>query len=293
MKKIPQGILLGAFGHPMYGFYAFNFAVGAKVKNPEIPIAIVVGHGALNQLEPYQKEIFDFIIEANPTWINGVHGMDFMKFKLHLNKITPFKKTLFFDVDMQWCPNKKPSDLFQLLDGKQFEIANRGYKNTVNAAVSEYDWLPLSQVHALYDVEKVLDVSSEVIYFEDEKVADSIFENAQKVYNDNKLSVRKFSHAVPDEPYLMMGIALSGHKVEFENWEPSFWQGRYFTDLKKEAYVYQFYLISAGGDINHPNTKRIYNNLTGMYHFSYGIKTPYYQIQSKLKVLKERQKVLA
>ena len=292
-KKLPQGGLIGAFGHPMYGFYAFNFAVGWKVKNPEIPLAIVIAHGSLNMLEPYQKEIFDIIIEADEKWVSGIHGKDYMKFKLHLNDITPFEKTLYCDVDMQWCPERSPSDLFLLLKGKQFEIANRGYKVAVNAPASDYDWLPLSQAHAMYKAEKVLDVSSEVIYFEQGKVSDSIFSNAQKVYNDNKLSVRKFSHAVPDEPYLMMGIALSGHEVDYIKWEPSFWQGNYFKDLKKEENVYQFYLISAGGDINHPNTKRIYNNLTGMYHHAYGIKTPYYQIQSKINILKERQKVAA
>ena len=84
-KKLPQGGLIGAFGHPMYGFYAFNFAVGWKVKNPEIPLAIVIAHGSLNMLEPYQKEIFDIIIEADEKWVSGIHGKDYMKFKLHLN----------------------------------------------------------------------------------------------------------------------------------------------------------------------------------------------------------------
>lgn len=292
-KKIlfPMGIVIGAFGHPMYAHYAYNYAVGAKYNSPELPISIVVESHSLNMLEPEQKEIFDNIIIAKPEWINGVHGKDYMKFKLHLNEISPYQKTLYTDVDMQWCPGKSPFQLMEYLNGSSFEIANRGYKECKDAAPSVYDWLHLNEIYSVYGIEKACDVSSEVIYFEQGEVADKIFSESQRVYNENKLNVRPFSHAKPDEPYLMVGIALSGHEPIHFPYEPSFWQGKYFLDLKPESYVYNYFLISGGGDVNHPNTIRIYNNLTGMYFNASGLDVrTAYRLQSKQNILTERRK---
>lgn len=292
-KKVlfPMGILIGAFGHPLFTHYAVNLAIGCKLKSPGIPITLVTDGAAMNMIEPEDKELFDLIIIAKPEWTSGVHGMDFMKFKLHLFEISPYQKTLFLDVDMQWCPNGSPDSLLEKLDGSTFECANRGYKITNGSEFSKYDWFHLQQGYDHYKVEELLDISSEVIYFEKNEVSKKIFSESLRVYKENKISPINYSHGKPDEPYLMMGLALSGHKIEKVNYEPSFWQGRYFRDLKREEYVYKYDLMSVGGDSLAPNTKRIYNNLTGMYFEQSGIKRPPYQAQPKSK-LKERQKTL-
>jgi len=118
-KTIPQplrGIMLVATGHPYYGNMAYNLAISIKSVE-DISIAVVFTGASLSHLSASQVAIFDHKIEAPDDYRTGF-GV-----KLHLDQLTPYDQTLCLDVDMLWL-SRKPSDLFDELNGKQFRKAS-------------------------------------------------------------------------------------------------------------------------------------------------------------------------
>ena len=280
------GIVLIALGHPMYTHYAYNLAVSLKFHNYNIPICIVTKGGGWDYLFPDQQALFDQRIEAKDEWIYGVHGMDYFKAKLHLDEITPFTNTLYLDVDMIWNNNKTVQDMLYEVSGYEFAICNRGRITTPQKLVSE--WIEMKQLKEVYDIDSIYDVSSEVIYF---KQGTKVFEQARKVYDENKLTVRDFGGGKPDEVYLSVAIEQLQVKLHASPWMPTYWQPYYFTKWNKEEYILNHYATSIGGAFIQNNTQKIYNRLCRHYFNRMGIPHTPYQQQAKSRILKERRHI--
>jgi hypothetical protein len=280
--KGKQGVLLAAFDHPMFAHYAYNLTVGIKYLCKGLEVAIVKEGGSLEQLTKDEKSIFDYIIEAKPEHTNGVHGKDWLKFKLHLNELTPFEKTLFLDVDMILTPHKNIHTLMNDLSGIAFTCANRG-EGTSNKRT---EWMDIAEAK-IYTKEPIYDISSEFIYFEKGKVSDNIFSDAQRIYKENKMAVDNFDLAKPDEPYLSVAMAMNKVKPHLISWFPTYWQPYYFNVFKPLDYIYaNHYAISFGGMINPEQIKSKINNLAAYYFTHSGVTKKPYMVQDKQKIFK-------
>lgn len=83
---------------------AIGLALSVRLSNPGLPIAVACPPSARSLLEPY----FDYVVDEQPGLRGFVH-------KVHLDRYSPFEKTLFFDSDVlvfrpvleviqQWLP---------------------------------------------------------------------------------------------------------------------------------------------------------------------------------------------
>lgn len=281
------GIVLIARGHPMYGHYAYNAAVCCKFISPELPVTVVTSNGCLSQLDTDQVQLFDTIIEAGSKW---AEDGNYFQTKLWLDEITPYEKTLYLDVDMAWNPRKKITDFLELLSGMEFQCVSRGEIDVEKYQSTVGDWMDYSTLKELYGLSHIYNVSSELIYFEK---GTKVFEYARKAYEENKIQPKQFAGTKPDEPYLALGIALSETILPLSEFEPTYWQNRFFNKFKKDELIYEeYYAISAGGNSNAVNTERMYNNIVGATFNGMGINRTPYKLQHKRNVLKKERQLL-
>ena len=285
-KREGTGVVMIASGHPMYAHYAYNLAVSLRFMASDIKICLLVSGGSISQLSDEQKAIFSEIKEIPFDYYTDEIVNPF-KTKLNLDLLTPYEKTLYLDVDMVWIPRKSVNDMIAQLDGATFQPI---ILNEIDLETYEHkqgDWFDYSDVKG--DITKLYNISSEVMYFE----KTDIFKKARKVYDDNKLNVVSFGGAQPDEPYFMVAMAMSEEKPLYTEYIATYWQNRYFTKMMKDDYVYDnFFLVSAGGNINAQNTIRMYNRTVGSVFYGMGIQSAPYKLQDKRNVLKKERMLL-
>lgn len=243
-----RGIILIATGHGNYGKLAYNLAQTIKAVEP-YPIAVVTDDVGLSHLREAEKSIFDFIINLPKDTGDGF-GV-----KLHLDKLTPFKKTLFLDADMLWL-SRKPSELFEALECKSFATITEG--DSENENQKYYFWADKDEIKQAYGVKKIHQIRSEVIYFEDERV----FKAARKLNPEKKLkSIRYFGDKIPDELYFNVACAQLEHDPSM-GFMPAYWNrlhGEIMISLK-EAHS-QYYLLSFGSNASSPVQKSTYEKV--------------------------------
>ena len=275
------GILLIATGHPYYAHMAVNLAVSIKYHDRDMPISIIQDGQGFTMLEGWKQDLFN-VIEAPKEMLNG----DPYYLKLNLDKLTPYDKTLFLDVDMVWNNFLKPSELLSYLDGTEFTMVCRNELDPSGELLSR--WMDMQAVAAAYKVDKLYDVSSEVMYFEGQP---KVFDEARKAYKKPKTTVAKFGDGYPDEAFFIMAMAKLGiapHEVPFE---PTYWEPRYFPKQHSRGHISGFYAMSVGGAYTSSHIKKIYDSLMSHYYNSLGIAATPYQLVPKSRILKERRKI--
>lgn len=282
--KPERGVVLCAIGNTLYYYMAAHLAAGIKSHDNNISITLVCNDTELLCLEEDEIKLFDKIIKLESEYINGNTGLDYFKFKYHLPEISPYKKTLYLDVDMQWNLHKSPNELFDLLDGQDFVIANRGILNCDNDSLRS-QWCDLKEVKEVYKLPQVYDLSSELIYFE----KPFVFQKALEVYKENKITVKTFGIGKADEPYFMVALGLMNYKLKDAPFFPTYWQPYHKGIMHKEEFIYSHYATSIGGAFLQPNTERIYKALTGNYYFKLNLRAKPKNLPAKSKVLKERR----
>jgi len=246
-----KGILLVATNNGYYGQRAYNLAVTIKHKY-DIPIALIYNHEGLSHLEERHKLMFDYLIECPEQYLypNGVKDKFFIK--VNLDKLTPFKKTLYLDADTAWNAHKDPEELFKKLEGIPFTIANRGYESNYSM------WVNVEEIKKQFSIEKYLDCSSEVMYFE----SGEVFEKAREVHAIN-FNHRKIDASKPDEPCFAIAMELLEIQPHELKWTPAYWyfaKGR--TNISRGQIQNNYFIISAGGayDSNVKHVEKIYTD---------------------------------
>lgn len=276
-----KGILIYALGHPFYGRFAFNLAVTIKaVEN--IAIAVVHDNTSLSHLDDSQIAVFDSLIHTDMKAGCGS--------KLYCYDQSPFEKTLVLDADMVWLPQHLPSELFRELDGIEFTGITEG--SSEKPAPHYFFWAHEQEIRDKYGITGVIHQwRTEVMYFErSEKVRD-MFSMALDIYKDHGLSsVKSFAEGIPDE----LAINIAAAKFELEphklNWQPSYWPQLHQNQIPEPGTLYrEYYLLSAGGNMNTENTKRVYNNIVKAQSPKIGLSFAF-GLQSKHSFLPERRK---
>lgn len=283
MQDSKHGVLLIAIGHPYYARMAVNLAVSLKWHDKKLPIAIAHSGEGVGLLTDEQRDVFDKLIDIPDKYI----GSDPYKAKLYLDKLTPFDRTLFLDVDMIASPVNCIVNLFGQLKGCEFTMINRKRVDTESQEVLSR-WISLKDVREKYGFEKIYDVSSELIYFEK---GTKVFATARKIYDKPKVNVGTFGAGTPDEAYFMLALEEMNYVLHDTPFEPTYWEPRYFPKQHSRDKIQEYYALSVGGAFTSHHITKIYDSLNRHYHNDSGVGFAPFQLIPKSRIFKERRKI--
>ena len=287
-----SGITLIALENPYYCHMAANLAASIKSKSPDAHITLVKNQSSYSMMRDDVKHLFDNIIDCPEEYYNSIHGKDPFLAKLYLDKLTPYKKTLFFDADMIWMNRHSIDNLFSDLSGVEFTMSNRGVKDSDNIRDElKSKWVSIKDVTEVYGLRNVYDLASEVIYFEESFKATKIFETARTVYADNRINVNNFGQGKPDEVYFMISLGLNEVILHEQGWAPAYWSPNYFPRIHSRDYIQNFYLLSVGGAVYATPIKKIYDTHANSCFQRMGIRIVAYQLIHKRNIMKSRQTI--
>lgn len=281
MLEKKTGVLVFAIGHPFYGRYAFNLAVTLKaVEN--IPVALVYDTTGISHLDEYQKEIFDILIPCDLKPGCGA--------KLQAYELSPFEKTLLLDADMLWLPVHKPSELFDELNGVEFTGITEG--STDNPSSHYFFWGHVEEMREKYTIPGTIHQwRTEVLYFERSDRVKEMFSDAIQINKNHGLSyVKEFAEGIPDELSINIAAGKHGINPHKPNWQPSYWPQLFQNQVPQPSTLYrEYYLLSAGGNMNTENVKQLYNTIVKAQAPKIGF-THSFPLQSKYSFLPQRRK---
>lgn len=270
-----KGITVIATSHPYYGRMAYNLALSIKATE-NIPIALFYRDPGISHLTDTQVSIFDHVIKLPEQFREGYCS------KLHLDELTPFDQTLYLDADMLWLPFKKPSALFEELNGIQYTGITEG--KTGDANLAYYFWADESEIRSVYNVDNVYQWRSEVIYFEK---GTKVFETARSL--DPKLkSIKRFGGSIPDELYFNIATSLNDVHPHRYKWTPAYWP-RLNKDIIPTN-LSQYHLLSFGSNFASKGMKDKYKQIVMASAQKLGVR-PMFELQSKRSFMVERQKM--
>lgn len=277
-----NGITLVASGHPYYGRYAYNLAVSIKAVE-KFPVAILHAGSALCHLSEEQLGIFDEIIELPDDTPANVSC------KLFAGRFSPWEKTLLLDVDMLWLAGKKPSDLFEEMEGVEFTAITEG--NEKEPAKDYFFWADTGEIRAKYKIQSIIHQwRTEVVYFT-QKGREIIDRALQIVQSPGLTTIKQFGYAVPDELGVNIATAEAGIDPHRFKWQPSYWHLMHNNFFPSPAEMNaNYYLVSFGSNAVSGTAKKVYDQI--MKASCYKLQRQHvFSMESKRSFLKERDKI--
>lgn len=250
-----RGIVLIALGSPDYIRMAYNLTVSIKASE-DVSISLVTTDNLRNYLTPKQASIFENIIDCPVEYYHLDNSVSYVKAKVHLYDISPYDQTLFIDSDTAWNASKKPSELFDSLNGMSITFKNTGYYSI--SENKSYDnpkytyWYDVNEMVTAYKIKTdVYQIQSEFIYFEKNKTSKKFFNDAIKIYTNQKVSskIPFAGRLISDEMAFSISLALNNLKPHIVNWFPTYW---HFLSTEKiienpSIFVNNYYVFSIGG----------------------------------------------
>jgi len=276
-----NGITLVVTGHAYYGRFAYNLAVSIKAVE-DFPIALLYTKSAITHLSTKQIDIFDKFVELPEDAPKN------SSCKLLAGKYTPWENTLLIDVDTIWLPNKKPSQVFELLKNVQFTGITEGKKS--DPAKFYFFWADINEICEKYSfITEIYQWRTEFLYFG--KEGRCVLNRAYEICNNPGLSsIKMHGNGVPDELGVNIAAAELGFEPHTYKWKCSFWHllhGNYIPTLS-ELYD-NYYILSMGSNFNSSAIKIMYNNLMRSYCTRLGVQHVF-DIVNKRNFLTERAK---
>lgn len=274
------GILLLALGANQYGRMSAALAAMIKSADSTIPIHLAYTQSAVTHLREDEKALFDSM-EVIPEKYYTLHGQHkWIMAKMYLYELSPFEHTLYLDSDMAWL-QKSPAAVFEQLKDVDLTYANSGVQ-------THSQWADIEQVRTVYNIEKVVGIHSEFVYFRKCDKAESFFQKAQRIYSNLKVHATVFAGAIPDELPLMIAAELCGIVPHQQPYYPVFWYKRDRKMLHAYQIAQNYYAMSMGGNYNAPHEIEMYNLLATAAYNKLKLHYPY-QWKDKRAFLKERQ----
>lgn len=221
-------ILIAAYKSEAYGRFAYNLALSIKDK-ANLPICLVTdGKTGID------TSIFDEVVLIETP-------KDPCLFKIKLNEITPFKKTLYLDADMV-CMN----DISQLIEHVQ---AFKFWVDTLRD--NESFWLKPEAFEREYQ-----DTNTSIFYWESGKESYYYFKLLNYYYEEFDQAMYKamWGKFIPDES--LHSLVLSEMGIKFEHKSPIFYCDH---SKPKQEIVKHYFLSMYGARIAKRNSLDIYD----------------------------------
>jgi hypothetical protein len=287
-----RGVLILAMGHPYYGEMAANLAMSLKFADKETKICLAWEGNAKNHLSPAKLCLFDTVIEVPQDYILKNGKKAYFKAKTYINKLTPFKETIFLDADMIWFGKRGIGEIFEQLKDIDFTMQNRDFIDFSNDVVNEkYSiWANVKEIKEKYKFTKGLYYSlhSEFIYFKKTKAVDKYFSDVQKIYDDPKVNATVFAGDIADE--LAFSIAMCKHEMypHTTPYLPIYW-AKAETSISINKASETFYAYSMGGNTVSQVMAQKYDAMAKAYASRLGFRAWTYK--QKNRWLQERSKL--
>jgi len=253
-----KGILILALGYPQYGRMAAALAQSIRWHS-DIPIALAYADGGL----PSNTKAFDKLIEIPKEYWYTWHA-EYFRPKVWLDKLTPFKETLYLDADIIWLPHKEANINILLEELKDVDFA-MPYRSKSSLTADGSDWCDLKELKHKYKFknETYYNVSSELIWFK----KGEIIREARKHYDSLKVTLKyHVGNCVPDElPYSIALMKKEQKPNEFTDWRPVYWENvekKHPTPGQKLP----FFAFSMGGGRTQKHQRRYYESMARLYN---------------------------
>lgn len=206
-----RGILLIALGHPQYGNMAANAAASIRMADKDIPIHLVYHGNSITHLTPQHKALFTSMALCPDKYITHHGKRNYLRAKTCMYALSPFKETLFLDVDLLWFGSKSITGLIQQLSAVDFTMQCRGYYNyTTGTQHGNYThWCNVADAQQTYKLTgNIYQLSSEVVWFRKTKQIQKYFALVRKIFDTPGVPLSlPFMGGVADE--LAFNIAAS------------------------------------------------------------------------------------
>jgi hypothetical protein len=286
---LTTGILIVAVKHAYYGRLAYNLALTIRAVDSTFNIAVLCDSAAMAHLSESQKEVFTQLIDIGPDIPKGCGT------KLWAYDYSPFDETLVLDADMVWLPRRMPDEVFNEMQGVEFTSITEGfYDSEANHDTNPkyFYWAQPQEIQNVYNVERVYQWRTEVMYFKKGVQAHAMFDYAKVVFAKPRLkTLLAYATGVADELAINVSCAVHGMTPHRYKWKASYWNRLHGYRLPEYATLYaDYYLASFGSNENQGEQKKFYNTIVKAACYKLG-KQHIFQLQSKREVLPERLKM--
>ena len=264
MKNPSRGILLIATSHPYYGRQAVNLAMTIKAVEPDIPIALIADMRGVAHLNDAERNLFSVVKQPlrKGAGLLGANAMRMM-----LPALSPFQETLALDVDMLWLGRKKPSELFALLDGRDFTIVNEGFIDLDSGAdhtTGRYlHWADPEALREAYDLKgRLYQVRGEFILFRKSKEVGLMYKSARNIQRNPGVATKLLGGSVTDEFALNLALNSGGIEPHESQWQPTYWPNIHGNIMPPVHTLHDsYYAVSFGGNYASPGARRAYTSV--------------------------------
>lgn len=279
-----KGIILLAAGHAYWGRWAYNLALSIKYSNPSLKITLLYAGDGKNQI--HDTTLFDKMIEVPREYYENYKGIQYLKVKTALYKLSPYKETIYLDSDMLLTPKRKLSELFDQFKDIDFTMANRGFVKLDENPRDEFGvWCTPDEVKKAFGFTKgkFYNLTSEFIYFKKKRAVGKLFADAFKLFDTDKITPNRFFNGgMPDELPFTIAMIKNGLYPHKDNFLPIYWEASNKPPLRLSGGdLNMYYGYSMGGHIAHPIMKKTYDNLVQFYSNQFQNGNPYFWIDKR------------
>lgn len=259
-----NGIITIAVGGKNYGNMAFNLAMSIK-HNSKLPVCVLYTPSAFSGSE-YLLNVFDSKIEM-PDTDEPVKLA--MSLKTSLNIHTPFWRTIFLDSDCIMSPTHSADEWFEELKGVPFTAYNNAIYELGGDPYPYYKcWAKPDDIrehYALRTTDKIPQINSSFIYFEQCPDSARIFDEARRLVTGSRLKHEEFRGEFPDELAFNIACCLTGIMPHKQTYRPIY---LYILSesVSKEYIIENFPCLSViGSDIKDKRIIQYYNEFVDYY----------------------------
>jgi len=169
-----------AVNSPYYGQMAFNLATSIK-RYADIPVAVIADQISLSRIPEHDKWVFDKIIE--------VEGQNPFELKTRINRLTPFKQTVFIDADT--VAIKDPTEALDKISKESLWFDVVGVNDTY--------WANNELLQKEYGLKEVVNVNTTIFAFKSLKKTDKFFDKVNELYHNPLAKYKHIGGYYPDE----------------------------------------------------------------------------------------------
>lgn len=283
------GIITLALGYELYGSCAYNLALSLKANDKKTPISLLHDKQSIAHLTRDELSLFDNLIEVDDKdWIiNGVKCP--FRFKLLLNKYTPYDYTVYMDADNIWIPDRKVSWLIGETINEPFSIGYNGeydVKSQRSTGSNKYPyWGDAREICKYWSIDYLPQTVSGFMAFHKAE-SFKVFELALEAFNDKDAPGQQWVGGKSDE--YCFNVAM-GRVGMIQDKLKVFYFDRLDGEMRGEDIYKGYWGIATGGNKVSEKIVLLYNKLVNKYSVDMNMKTRHYH-RNKIDVIPDRKK---
>ncbi len=275
-----KGILLIAADNKKYLHMACNLSASIRQSNEKVPIALY--YDKESNIEERIEELsfvdglFDIIHPINNKHFKYGGQKEVGYLKNNVYNFSPFKKTLYIDVDSLIFRDNNISDLFSLVNSRSFCFPHTLVKSygSLRSGDNSLDWFDFSDIEPFLSpkLNAVNELKSYFFLFKKCKETSTFFERVnyyfKKMYDGKIQQTFDWHHSVSDEPVFILALHDDKEWKDFtikNNYMFNHFNGNTTKNVRKKYYgvTYSGVKISSEHIFEYENcNRRNFDNLS-------------------------------